>query len=917
MRTSSDHDDEPATNGGPAAALTRRHLLAGVAAIGATIIVRPGASVGAAARQLAGEGAPVSAPALRAGRLRGLIHRKGQLTPQVLPWLSGGAVALDHAALAPSSSKLDLTPVAEALDTYQDLGLRVRLRVKFGTGAAPWLADRCGVVRMNHARPPAPFRPVHQAPVAAWWRPAYLDELGRVMGALAKSFDGHPALADVNLAIGTVFSAGDGMLFLHENAAALRAAGYRLGADLAARHDAIDLYAETWRVSGVWFGLAPFETIEDDGTRVVSNIPAIELAEHARARLADRLVLGHHGLVGDVDGQPLGTSEERALFRWMAHRSAEGWPVGVQVEGRERIRAETRGTPSVDGTVLAAVQWLGADSVEIPADPSPLELRRWSEYFSIWPTPSSRWPKPAIVGLVDRDGGASRYAYRDHAGHFGGIVGRVDHAEIHLAPGRFDFSAVDRVLEEAEAYGLALRLRLYLGIQVVEDQARSAAPAWLLDRVGSVPVADPHWVGPGRSTRFWHPEYRGHYRELMAALAERYDDDDRLAEVHGLPGALIGGETMIQRYDNAEALRSAGYPGWEADRDLQIAYLQDFAELWPRTGCYLAINAFQRIGQPASVETSFEIVDAGLAAMGGRLRPANNSLVANDRLVEQRGGAYGATYQRMRDDWGPAGVACQIQTGNPTNLDTEGDGSGTLDGTVRYAATVIGASSVELPVTYTEHLGKLMAWAALFPGATSPTLGPIRSAPGPRAITTPSPTDPSYCRGRVMGELFGDGHLGSGAWRFTGDPGRRAELQRCLEVLGWPSGGAPGEIQVPFTVLASGWSSLVPARGASRAELQGWCGGVVEGEGSTAGQVWDLTARFASGPTVADRERLARDKTVWCAEQWRRLGADPVTAYSGTGDEGTWRVSIPSADFEIARAIRHYVSWGRVPGGRA
>ncbi len=905
-----DPERSPSTSG---PTVSRRHFLGGAAALGALILALPPERATAARRLLSSgsEAAPTAAPVLH-----GLVHRKGIPAPDLLPWLAGTAVAVDHAVLRPSPTTFDPTTLVSALDTCRTNGLLARLRVKFGTGAAPWLAQRCGTVLMDHAHPPPPFRPVRQSPVAAWWGSAYLDELAFVMGRLAASFDGHPTLADVNLAIGVVFSAGDGMLFLHENQRALRAAGYRHDDDMAARRAVAELYAGTWRRTDVSLGLAPFETLPDDGTTVVSNAVTVELASHARSLLGDRLVLAHQGLVGDAQGNPMGTADQRSLFRWMADRAAAGWKVGVQVEHRERILAEATGNPSVDGTVLAAVKALGARSVEIPADPSVGELRRWREYFVEWPVQASRWPKPPVVGLVDRDGSSSGYAYRRHRQHFGAIVGRVDHAEVHKAPGRFDFAPVDRLLDEAETYGVVMRLRLYLGIQVIDDVARAAAPPWLLDRVGGVVVSDPNWVGAGRTVRFWHPEYRAHHRELMAAMADRYDEDPRLAEVHGQPGALIGGETMIQRYDNAEALDAAGYPGWEADRDLQIACLQDYAELWTRTGCYFPINAFQRTGASPSLDTSLEIVAGGLAAMGGRLRPANNSLVANDRLVEQRGGSYQATYERMRDEWGPAGLACQIQTGNPTNIATVGDGSGTLDGTVRYAALVIGAASVELPHIYSEQLDQLPRWAALFPAEPGPPPGPIKPSPGAPVTATPASTDPGYCRGRLMGELYGDGHLGAGAWRFVGDAARRAELVRCLDVLGWPSAGTGGEVIVPFSLLASGWASLVPAAGATVAEVQGWCGGVVEGEGSVAGLVWDLTVRFATGLTLADRERTARDKTVWCAEQWRRLGAAPATLGGGDGDGATWRVLLAPEHHRIAQAIGHYVSWGRVPGGR-
>jgi hypothetical protein len=304
--------------------------------------------------------------------------------------------------------------------------------------------------------------------------------------------------------------------------------------------------------------------------------------------------------------------------------------------------------------------------------------------------------------------------------------------------------------------------------------------------------------------------------------------------------------------------------------------------------------------------------------MGGRLRPANNSLVANDDLVEQRGGAYRQTYEQMGKVWSPAGIACQIQTDNPGNIVSQGDGSGTLEGTVCYAATVIGASSLELPVSYTEQVERLPAWAALFPDVAAPRFDPAPGPLGRRATRTPSDADPAYCRGRVQGEIFGDGHPGAGAWVFGGSPARRAEVARCLDVLGWAhaGGASSSEVAVPYSVLASGWGSLVPRRGAPTAEIQGWCGGVIEGVGSTAGLVWDLTVAFATGVALADKERCASDKTKWCVEQWRRLGADTAVLRSGEGEHTTWRAQLAAADHEIAQAIEHYVSWGRVPGGR-
>jgi hypothetical protein len=188
------------------------------------------------------------------------------------------------------------------------------------------------------------------------------------------------------------------------------------------------------------------------------------------------------------------------------------------------------------------------------------------------------------------------------------------------------------------------------------------------------------------------------------------------------------------------------------------------------------------------------------------------------------------------------------------------------------------------------------AWFAGHAGAT-----PVTS--------TPDPGDPTFAEGKITGYLWGDGQLETEGWTFDQTSAMADDFVRLAGVRGWPVDRSGTLIRISFATIAGDFAALVLPSSASVAHVQGWVAGVLEGEGSQSGLVYDCYRRYVSQcPWKADQVRLA----------WERLGAHPELIPDGTdvGTEGSRELFIPPGDFAIAQVIRHYTSWDRVPGGQ-
>ncbi len=290
--------------------------------------------------------------------------------------------------------------------------------------------------------------------------------------------------------------------------------------------------------------------------------------------------------------------------------------------------------------------------------------------------------KPPLRGLVERWTVPSP----DVTEWFGGFAFQVTWSQLEPKKGAYNFSLIDAALGNGAAFGLRARLRVKGG---------TGAPAWLYAAAGKVfindPGAPPQGI-KGSVPRWWTPAYTNAYAALQSALAARYDNDDRLAEVtFGLGSVFSASETMLNRAGNRATLTKAGYTVAK-DIVAQEAALDVHARVWSRTRTYLALSPFWRMDMgKADLATTYRLADHARSVLGSRLTLANQSLVVaadGTPLVDARKlDIY--RYLTTRAD---AGDAVSIQVELQVTLDAKrGDRAASLV----YAAQVIHATDVE------------------------------------------------------------------------------------------------------------------------------------------------------------------------------------------------------------------------------
>ena len=188
---------------------------------------------------------------------------------------------------------------------------------------------------------------------------------------------------------------------------------------------------------------------------------------------------------------------------------------------------------------------------------------------------SPRRFKPALRGLVVTEPRKLRTVR--YAG-YASMKLRWDAVETR--PGVFDFSAIDRALDNHPQ--VRFRLRFKAGIH---------APRWVKEDAGGCV-----WITPdspngdsGCAARFWRRSYHQDYGRLMRAVAKRYEHDWQVVEIPNSQCTTIYAEPFILGADGASVKRlwRAGYTKHRHARCLRRSTHQ-LMSLFPRTRISLA-----------------------------------------------------------------------------------------------------------------------------------------------------------------------------------------------------------------------------------------------------------------------------------------------------------------------------------------
>ncbi len=331
------------------------------------------------------------------------------------------------------------------------------------------------------------------------------------------------------------------------------------------------------------------------------------------------------------------------------------------------------------GTVMACIVLAACGSSDALGSPSAPP--------SASPTRSPVAIKPALAGLLDRDGPPPA-AY---ASVFGGFVVNVQWARLQTSAGG-DIAAdnpIDQAItlvRQIDPTGKdGLKIRLLAG---------TSAPLWA-KQIGGEPVAvlDPSTGVAGTIGRFWTADFGAAYSELMTKLAAKYDSTPEVREITISRCTTVFAEPFIRDAGSPMTVSNLLAAGFTVAADQQCHRDEIAAhDVWKSTRSDLSFNPYQVIGGPKrETDEAFteQMMELCRSALGARCVLANNSL----RVPPQ----YSDMYNRMKE----LGPPIAFQTASLSRI---GNLSQTLD-----VAISLGAGSVELPVGFDQNAPATLA----------------------------------------------------------------------------------------------------------------------------------------------------------------------------------------------------------------
>lgn len=206
--------------------------------------------------------------------------------------------------------------------------------------------------------------------------------------------------------------------------------------------------------------------------------------------------------------------------------------------------------------------------------------------------------KARCAGIVDRGGrpavpGAS-------------VVIQFNHADVETSQGVYNWSVIDNAIAKSISAGaVGVRLRPSSG---------EWAPAWAKQAFGTVHIVDAQTGAAWDSVRFWTPGFQAAARAFDAAMAARYDSNNRVREVMAWPnGSEFSCEAMLRQFGpsaNRQAYLAAGY-SYTVDQANILAWVDHFASTWTRTHMQTWVSScFQQINTDGTSTQNYAFAEA-------------------------------------------------------------------------------------------------------------------------------------------------------------------------------------------------------------------------------------------------------------------------------------------------------------------
>lgn len=311
-------------------------------------------------------------------------------------------------------------------------------------------------------------------------------------------------------------------------------------------------------------------------------------------------------------------------------------------------------------------------------------------------TPPQAALKPAITGLLDRDGPPSQ-AYQKVVN---GFVVQANWSDLQPMQGGpiAANNAIDQAIAQVQrlnsqdtTLNMRIKIRVYAGIN---------APEWAKNLGGSpVAVTNPQNGKGGTVGRFWTAPFGQAYSDLESKLAAKYDSVPQILDVTISWCTTFYAEPFIRDAGDRASVQNLLAAGFSVEADQKCQREQvDAHRVWQATHSSLSFNPYQVIsaGGSANPDESFteQMMLYCRQTLGQRCVLENNSIRWPAQANE-----YSSMYAKIK----ALGAPITFQTATPEKI---GDWQGALTFAVDE-----GASAVELPAGYNKYpLGELAAF---------------------------------------------------------------------------------------------------------------------------------------------------------------------------------------------------------------
>jgi hypothetical protein len=302
--------------------------------------------------------------------------------------------------------------------------------------------------------------------------------------------------------------------------------------------------------------------------------------------------------------------------------------------------------------------------------------------------------KPTLVGCLQRQG-----APKDPTG-YGGFVILTDWATLEPTQGRYDFSAVDAGLNTTLP---SLRAKL---------RVTPPYPAWMLKALGSVAYTQPQQGINTTIPRVWDARFAALYAKLQAALAAKYDQDDRLAVVVATgPAGYYAEPFLLWNAASAGPLVVGGYTS--ALQSASMRACLTACGVWQHTPVAVALNPPNDKGLIGEPQATMALT---------RITLGVTAILENNSWRDGYGPSGADPYSKMYKAMAAAGAPLCLQT---ATMAAVGDLHAAMEGAIG-----LGVCSVELPAGHGLSAAEMTAYskrlAANAPQAPTPPPPPNR-----------------------------------------------------------------------------------------------------------------------------------------------------------------------------------------------